>query len=456
MTNQHLEEYINDDLDVTGLSNRSAMVFSVSVSQCLLFLFRTPGHQTRNLPFCGFQNLQPQNNNYNNNDNHSNRRSHLNILLKRLHKMSYDPEKWTVSSNDVLSISIADDDGYTSFKPAFTYPIFGDSEQIFGYKDLKINLAFHYTTFLPFLKVTYSEKLNDEVDDVKDKMLEFLPASTVVDDEQLWVETFKKEKVERGELIAKLDEYAVYKYGFDNEFAVELNKRLQILVLMFIEAGSYIDTSDSLWSLFVMRKDDTIIGFTTSYSYFKYNGGEEFDSNKAIKRRNKISQFVILPNHQNGLHGSQLYQAVINYWLADPEVQEICVEDPNEKFDDLRYRNDFKRLFEEGVLSNLPSSISKLDEAWFVSNAASHKLELNQFKKLVEMGYLYNENVKLARLVIKKRLYIKNRDGLSELDKALRNDKLQTAYEGIRQDYTRILDALRLHHDERQAKRVKV
>ena len=304
MTNQHLEEYINDDLDVTGLSNRSAMVFSVSVSQCLLFLFRTPGHQTRNLPFCGFQNLQPQNNNYNNNDNHSNRRSHLNILLKRLHKMSYDPEKWTVSSNDVLSISIADDDGYTSFKPAFTYPIFGDSEQIFGYKDLKINLAFHYTTFLPFLKVTYSEKLNDEVDDVKDKMLEFLPASTVVDDEQLWVETFKKEKVERGELIAKLDEYAVYKYGFDNEFAVELNKRLQILVLMFIEAGSYIDTSDSLWSLFVMRKDDTIIGFTTSYSYFKYNGGEEFDSNKAIKRRNKISQFVILPNHQNGLHGS--------------------------------------------------------------------------------------------------------------------------------------------------------
>jgi histone acetyltransferase 1 len=369
---------------------------------------------------------------------------------------SYDPDTWTCSSNEALKVFIADNEGAVSFQPTFTYPVFGDSEQIFGYKGLSIKVVFHHSTFLPLLTVKYAEKLEEGADEVVEKLLEFLPKSTIVDNEQLWIDTFTKEEehlsYEGAQVIHKYtkgkDDYTVYKFKFDNDFAVELNKRLQILVILFIEAGSYIDTDDELWDLFVLVRDKTICGFTTSYSYFKYNGGQEFDLFDTIKRRNKISQFVILPNHQNCSHGSQLYSSIVSYWAADPTVEEICVEDPNEKFDDLRYRNDFKNLFEAGVISKLPLNLNTVNSEWFKKHAAEHKLELNQFKKVIEMGYLYNGNVKLARLIIKKRIFEKNKEGLLEMEIPVRNGKLQTAYESIKQEYMRIIDSLRLRDED--------
>ncbi len=389
--------------------------------------------------------------------------------------MSYNPEVWTISSNEALKVSIADDQGYVSFPPLFTYPIFGDSEQIFGYKDLKIDLVFDSITFLPFLKVSYKEKLNDEVDDVTAKLLEFLPKSTIVDDEVKWVDAFKKEQEElidynkEFELIntynVKNEEFSIFKTSFqtsegEKTKAVDLMKRLQIFVLLFIEAGSYIDTSDELWDLFILVSNKTkkILGFSTAYSYFKYNGAIEFDSNPNMKKRNKISQFVVLPPYQKTQHGSSLYNSIISYWNGNELVEEITVEDPNEKFDDLRYRNDFKRLFEEGFINQLPKNLKTIDNTWFITNANKFKIELNQFKKLVEIGYLYTENIKLARLLIKKRLYEKNRDGLVELELAIRNDKLQTAYESIKQEYDRLIDSIRVRavNDIGSSKKQKV
>lgn len=389
--------------------------------------------------------------------------------------MSYNPEVWTISSNEALKVSIADDQGYVSFPPLFTYPIFGDSEQIFGYKDLKIDLVFDSITFLPFLKVSYKEKLNDEVDDVTAKLLEFLPKSTIVDDEVKWVDAFKKEQEElidynkEFELIntynVKNEEFSIFKTSFqtsegEKTKAVDLMKRLQIFVLLFIEAGSYIDTSDELWDLFILVSNKTkkILGFSTAYSYFKYNGAIEFDSNPNVKKRNKISQFVVLPPYQKTQHGSSLYSSIISYWNGNELVEEITVEDPNEKFDDLRYRNDFKRLFEEGFINQLPKNLKTIDNKWFITNANKFKIELNQFKKLVEIGYLYTENIKLARLLIKKRLYEKNRDGLVELELAIRNDKLQTAYESIKQEYDRLIDSIRVRavNDIGSSKKQKV
>lgn len=389
--------------------------------------------------------------------------------------MSYNPEVWTISSNEALKVSIADDQGYVSFPPLFTYPIFGDSEQIFGYKDLKIDLVFDSITFLPFLKVSYKEKLNDEVDDITAKLLEFLPKSTIVDDEVKWVDAFKKEQEElidynkEFELIntynVKNEEFSIFKTSFqtsegEKTKAVDLMKRLQIFVLLFIEAGSYIDTSDELWDLFILVSNKTkkILGFSTAYSYFKYNGAIEFDSNPNVKKRNKISQFVVLPPYQKTQHGSSLYSWIISYWNGNELVEEITVEDPNEKFDDLRYRNDFKRLFEEGFINQLPKNLKTIDNKWFITNANKFKIELNQFKKLVEIGYLYTENIKLARLLIKKRLYEKNRDGLVELELAIRNDKLQTAYESIKQEYDRLIESIRVRavNDIGSSKKQKV
>jgi len=69
-----------------------------------------------------------------------------------------------------------------SFKPKFTYPIFGDDEAIFGYQDLKINLRFHVTDMRPNLRVGWGKKFraigDTEPTDVTGFMKEFLPDGT--------------------------------------------------------------------------------------------------------------------------------------------------------------------------------------------------------------------------------------------------------------------------------------
>lgn len=84
------------------------------------------------------------------------------------------PETWTVSSNEALNLSLVDENGAVNFKPTFTYPIYGDSEQIFGYKNLQIFLAFDSITFKPFVNVKYDAKLNNEIEDVQKLLLDKL------------------------------------------------------------------------------------------------------------------------------------------------------------------------------------------------------------------------------------------------------------------------------------------
>lgn len=69
-----------------------------------------------------------------------------------------------------------------TFHPMFTYPIFGDEEEIFGYKDLHIKLSFAAHNAVPNLEIQYGEKFKAVGDvkpvDIKDKLKDFLPAGT--------------------------------------------------------------------------------------------------------------------------------------------------------------------------------------------------------------------------------------------------------------------------------------
>ncbi|KAK9462479.1 acyl-CoA N-acyltransferase [Lipomyces oligophaga] len=72
---------------------------------------------------------------------------------------------WAADSNKAISISLIQPDGSVvgkPFHPKFTYPIFGDSETIYGFKDLKIELRFSASDLLPYLQVSYSAQLEDK------------------------------------------------------------------------------------------------------------------------------------------------------------------------------------------------------------------------------------------------------------------------------------------------------
>lgn len=67
----------------------------------------------------------------------------------------------------------------TSYHPKFTYPIFGEEERIFGYKNLRINLLFNSSDMRPNLNITYSKKFQaigeTEPADIPEILKDFLP-----------------------------------------------------------------------------------------------------------------------------------------------------------------------------------------------------------------------------------------------------------------------------------------
>ena len=69
----------------------------------------------------------------------------------------------------------------TKFNPKFTYPIFGDEEQIFGYKGLKIHLRYNASDMRPNLQIEYAKKFKAVGEtvpaDIKTILSEFLPQS---------------------------------------------------------------------------------------------------------------------------------------------------------------------------------------------------------------------------------------------------------------------------------------
>lgn len=376
---------------------------------------------------------------------------------------SLQPELWTASLNEAMTIYVTDTKGSAQmFKPVFTYPIFGDAESIFGYKDLVIFLCFDSVTFLPFLNVKWSAKLNDVDVDPKEKMLEFLPKSTVFKDELKWREAIEQEQkgyeipgTRFGEEFSKDDEeYAIYRLDMSTDSGVELHKRLQILVLLFIEAGSYIDFKDPLWDIYVLYKTTDpklpeVVGFATAYNYWKYPGLEKFDAG-LTETRKKISQFIILPIFQGKSLGGEFYLRLVEQWLLDDNIVEIVVEDPNESFDDLRDRADLTRLSKKINLGSLDLA-TVTEETWFESFKKKEKLEKRQLQRLLEMIFLKQlkdgssaESKKSVRLFVKRRLYEKNKEALVGLDGPTRLDKLQTAYEALEADYYRILEPTNL------------
>ena len=95
-------------------------------------------------------------------------------------------ESGYTNSNDAITISLVSPSlsgiqKLHSFQPKFTYPIFGDEEQIFGYKGLKINLRSNISDLRPHLAIKYDKKTKpigeEEPLDINAVLEEFLPKS---------------------------------------------------------------------------------------------------------------------------------------------------------------------------------------------------------------------------------------------------------------------------------------
>lgn len=198
----------------------------------------------------------------------------------------------------------------------------------------------------------------------------------------------------------------------------------------------------------------------------------------------RLSQFLILPPHQKSGHGSALYTAIYADILGDPTVRELAVEDPSEEFDVLRDINDWRTLepkFREAKISinvepfsgpekrrlgPLPTS-KLLDVAALKKIRAETKIARRQFARQLEM-YLLSlipfshraaggaSLTKLLiqktratdpadkayywwRLILKQRIYKKNKDQLQQLDLEERRPKVEDAARAQEDEYEKLL-----------------
>lgn len=98
-----------------------------------------------------------------------------------------DLQDFVVRANDVIFMKLirresdVEDHESESFHPDFTHQIFGETENIFGYKDLKILMYYASSSLKRFVSVSFAEKIpaavskGVEADDVMAMIREHIP-----------------------------------------------------------------------------------------------------------------------------------------------------------------------------------------------------------------------------------------------------------------------------------------
>ncbi|KAI0355017.1 histone acetyltransferase type B [Trametes cingulata] len=387
--------------------------------------------------------------------------------------------QWTADANEALTLSLvrAPEDKaslwarevYENFHPTFTYPIFGEEEKIYGYKDLTIDLKFASGSLAQYLNIQYSEKLpsSSTVDDIEGTLSKFIPAGYYTDeqkflerveDDALNFKPFgqkihsytraattltKGKNVAISQVLSPEDQetvdFEVYHSTWQTPGFREFHRRMQLFVLLYIEGGSYISEAEDTWEFVVLYEkrrrrsapDVTtyhFVGYATLYPFYCF----------PERVRLRISQFLILPPYQQDGHGSALYTAIYQHVLASPSIAELTVEDPAEAFEDLRDRNDLKMLLAnekfmregfgpEAVSSNggkvprtkrgkgrtMRAGAGNMgppaDRGWLEKWRTELKIASRQFNRLVEMLILKHMDPSDERAQRAYRLQVKER-----------------------------------------------
>ncbi|PHH61111.1 hypothetical protein CDD81_773 [Ophiocordyceps australis] len=325
---------------------------------------------------------------------------------------AFDATEWLQDANEALSISLVSPSPsglktVGNFHPKFTYTIFGDDENVFGYKKLKMNLRFRANDMRPHLSTSYGEKLGlghgpDEPTDIVAAFNEgsHLPKVAFVKHSDF--ESSSKQMSDSwtppGTLHSSLDcpdgQYEIWRGSLADPAIKQLNSRVQIMVPLFIDGGSYIGQDAETgsydsnpadadrWTCFFLyqtqkstqnpdKKSYVFVGYSTVYRWFYFappatlvkDDWELPEGNLDLSQlpcRTRLSQFIILPPFQGKGHGHNLYRSIFDYYYGRPQTREFTVESPNESFDDLRDVCDleFLRTIPDFMALKLDTSIA--------------------------------------------------------------------------------------------------
>ncbi|ORZ35470.1 acyl-CoA N-acyltransferase [Catenaria anguillulae PL171] len=270
---------------------------------------------------------------------------------------------WTPALSSSNSKNKETDDEQLShkFHPTFTYPFYGDDQEVIGYRDPKVTLMYSASSMSVMVSSTFKEKHpTDATVDLVQPLLEYLPQDLIHDQAKfaaLLRTDASATTAPPGEKVLEytlpgcgLDVFEVYSCRFSTPNFTRLYDRLKILTMFFIEAATPAETDDPHWDfLIVYRRPSSsstgngasgggfareFIAMVSLYSFFMYPEG--------VRRR--LSQVLVLPPYQRKGHARRLYEYVLETCVRNAEVRQLTIEDPSEAMDVVRDLGDLHYL----------------------------------------------------------------------------------------------------------------
>uniref|UniRef100_A0A4W3IWL7 Histone acetyltransferase type B catalytic subunit n=1 Tax=Callorhinchus milii TaxID=7868 RepID=A0A4W3IWL7_CALMI len=371
------------------------------------------------------------------------------------------------------------EDESTTFNPLYSHQVFGDEESVFGYRDLEIQLYYSTCSLATFFNVRYTSKVtekygNVEVDEIENKLLEYLPAGYCTSLDEFVVQLEKDASFRPfGELIHSYKvqdvkeglelHYEIYKTDISCPGFREYHQRLQTFLIWFIETASFIDTDDDKWHYFLVFEKYlesgspryATVGYMTVYNFYAYPD----------KVRPRIGQMLVLPPFQGEGHGAQLMETVQKFYTAMPSVLDVTAEEPSEDF--VKLRDFVLSKLCQGLPGFEPQKLAKGFSAEMVEQAKhTWKINKHHARRVYEILRLRSTNMsdpkqsREYRLEVKRRLAIpfkKNKKEATRLSRVMPEDwltqqaevsvsqeheYLEETYQSNVEQYRRILERL--------------
>jgi len=368
--------------------------------------------------------------------------------------------EYVIDANEVLRFKMVQkaadmDDTSLEFVPEMCHQIYGDNENIFGYKGLKVLLYMSASGLRSYLTSSHTDKVDPAksdgvtADDVLAPLVNVLaPNSVTMNKEEFVVSLDSDSEVNFKPMGDLVNSFSLSdKEGVDRTFEVyfaseatpglrDYHERLQPWIMFYIDAASFIDIDDDSWRFFLLFEKRIVegsarhfvVGYMTVYEYYAY--GRETNN-----KRPRIAQMLVLPPFQRLGLGSKLLDTVYSHYKADKTVVDITVEDPSDNFVRLRDFVDTKNCMKLEAYSK-DEVMKGFTEKMASAAAKELKICKKQARRVYEIVRLHytsladKEQYKEYRIDIKRRLnapYQKEQSQLAKLQKALKPEEFAAA-----------------------------
>ncbi|ODM94910.1 Histone acetyltransferase type B catalytic subunit [Orchesella cincta] len=382
-------------------------------------------------------------------------------------------EKYVGDGNEVVEFKLIRtrsdiENEEVGFKPEMCHQIFNQSETIFGYENLKIQLYFTAGSLHTFLGIRFKSKVSQTLADgaEPDNLIEKLGAvlrsnytsnlddfSAKIDKEHQFqpfgelIHSFTVDRKPSAEVVNGSGRshsngdvtisktYEIYVCDISIPKFQDYLIKMETFVLWFIDAASFLDSDDERWKFYVMYEKYKSSEGNTMYAFVGYSSVYNFYCYPELIRP-RVAQMVILPPFQRQGLAVELLSAIYRSYRSNPKTKEITVEDPSDDFERLR---DFVDARDCSKLSSYSNEKLKKGFSKEMSEEAKTVLKMThrQARRVYEMLRLRvtNENdpkeLKEYRLDVKRRLNIPYQKQQSDIKRMMRrkfnSTELQTA-----------------------------